>query len=169
MILSRLDRGSFGEMIGLDYFATVLSVRVNLATDEMLDAAAELSDLRGLRIACNSTISDRAWDNLKRLTALESLFLRGIRDPGMQSLCGLNRLRQLSITRTDIGDEGLANLAGLSKLEMLDLSGTNVSDAGLAGLANLSHLRRLDLSGTKVSNAGVRRLRAAMRSCRITH
>jgi hypothetical protein len=136
------------QVIGLDFFATVVSVRVNLASDEYLDAAAELPDLRDLRIACDSKISDRAWENLTRLTSLESLYLRGIRDSAMSNLRGLSRLRLLDITNTDITDAGLVNLKGLKGLRTLNLGGTKVTDAGVASLrAALPNCRIADRRG----------------------
>ena len=132
------------QVIGLDYFASVVSVRINLASDEYLDATSELPDLRDLRIACDSKISDRAWENLTRFTSLESLYLRGMRDSATSNLCGLNRLRLLYITNTDI------------------------TDAGLVNLKELHALRTLNLGGTKVTDAGVASLRAALPNCRVT-
>jgi hypothetical protein len=120
--------------IGTDYFATVVSVRVNLATDEFLAAAAELPHLQDLRIACNSKISDGIWEHLKDLPELESLYLRGMRDSAMVNLAGLTHLRVLYITNTDITDAGLTSLKSLPRLQTLNLTGTKVTRAGIADL-----------------------------------
>ena len=57
-------------LIGIDYLATVAFVGVNVGTDEFLEAAADLPHLRALRIACDSKISDHAWEKLKGLTEI---------------------------------------------------------------------------------------------------
>src|SRR5260221_4640277 len=120
--------------IGTDYFATVVSVRVNLASDELLEATAELPHLQDLRIACNSKISDGAWERLKDLREVETLYLRGMRDSATVNLAGLTHLRVLSITNTDITDVGLPSLKSLSRLQRLDLMGTKVTRAGITDL-----------------------------------
>jgi hypothetical protein len=131
--------------IGTDYFATVVSVRVNLATDELLEATAELPHLRELRIACDSKISDGAWRHLKDLPELESLYLRGTRDSAM------------------------VNLAGLAHLHVLYITNTDVTDAGLASLKSLPRLQTLNLTGTKVTKFGITDLQAALPDCKIHH
>jgi hypothetical protein len=131
-------------LIGVDYFATVSFVGVNVGTDEFLEAAGDLSHLRNVRIACDSKISDRAWKNLKGLTELESLYLRGIDDIGM------------------------ANLSGLLQLRTLHVDSPGVTDAGLASLKGLNGLRTLELWQTHASGAGVKELRSALPQCKIS-
>jgi hypothetical protein len=120
--------------IGTDYFATVVSVRVNLASDELLEATAELPHLQDLRIACNSKISDGAWEHLKDLAEVETLYLRGMRDSATVNLAGLTQLRVLYITNTDVTDAGLASLKSLPRLQTLNMTGTKVTRAGITDL-----------------------------------
>ncbi len=158
------------ELIGLDYFATVISARINVATDDFLESAADFPHLRDLRIGCDSKISDGAWEHLKQLTTLESLYLRGMRDSAMSNLTPLNRLRLLYIIDTDVNDPGLAYLKGLNQLHTLELTGTKVTDEGICDLLKgFSQLQRLDLRGTKVTQEGIREIRAALPGCKLYH
>jgi hypothetical protein len=158
------------ELIGLDYFASVVSVQTNLASDDFVESAAACPHLRDLGIYCDSKISDGAWEHLKQLTTLESLRLRGMRDSAMSNLAPLVRLRHLYVINTNVGDAGLVHLKGLSQLETLELTGTHVTDAGvLELLKDFRQLKTLDLRGTKVTSAGIRELHAALPGCRIYH
>jgi hypothetical protein len=154
-------------LLGVDYFATVTSVRVNVGTDEFLEAAADLPHLRDLRIACDSKITDHAWEHLKELNELESLYLRGIHDSGMTNLRGLTQLRTLYITGTDLTGAGLENLQELTQLGTLNLTDTKVTDAGLASLKGLTQLRRFQLWKTEVTDDGVKDLKKALPGCQI--
>ena len=61
---------------------------------------------------------------------------------------------------SDLGvtDEHLAQLAGLDHLKRLDLSGSQITDDGLRHLAQLTNLERLDLNRTQISGEGLSHL-----------
>ncbi|MBW8884027.1 MAG: hypothetical protein JF612_04455, partial [Planctomycetia bacterium] len=63
----------------------------------------------------------------------------------------LERMRNLSLCRTQVTDAGLARLAGCKGLVWIDLSYTSASDEGLKRFAANSGLKQLFLEGTKVT------------------
>ena len=134
---------------------------MNLATDELLAAAAELPHLQDLRIACNSKISDGAWRHLKDLPDLETLYLRGMRDSAMANLAGLTHLRVLSITNTEVTDAGLASLKGLPRLQTLNLTGTKVTNTGITDLQ--AALPNCKICSAKGRPSGSSQLRSSAR------
>jgi hypothetical protein len=154
-------------VIGVHYFATATAVTVNVASDEFLSAAGELPHLKALRIFCDSKITDDGLAHLKRLTELQSLYLRGVHDKGMSNLSSMTRLQALFVTQTDIGDAGLAPLESLRQLRELHLWRTHITDAGLAHLKGLTQLQKLELSETEVTDGGVKDLRKSLPNCKI--
>ena len=103
----------------------------------------------------------------RRVRELETLYVRGIRDAGMANLCGLTRLRTLSVTQTNVTDAGLVYLKDLTQLEELNLTATKITDAGLENLMGFAQLRILHVTATAVTDAGVKRLRTALPECKV--
>ena len=61
-------------------------------------------------------------------------------------------LTELELKGPDVGDEQLQLVAGLDQLRILDLSRSNVTSQGLQHLSGLKNLRMLNLLGTQVSD-----------------
>ncbi len=74
-----------------------------------------------------------------------------VTDDVLESLRGLDRLKELDLNDTAITDAGLMVLKDLPALESLRLKNTKITDAGFRGaLAEKESLKRLDLTGTGV-------------------
>ena len=65
-------------------------------------------------------------------------------DAELEQLRGLDKLRWLDVSRTNITDEGLAKIRDLKQLQALKLQQTRVTDAGLANLSGLTAHRGPD-------------------------
>jgi hypothetical protein len=78
----------------------------------------------------------------------------------LDSLAGLDGLRELVLTRSQFGDEGLATIAQYAppELERLVLGDVDATDAGLARLAPLKNLKALNLGTTRVTDDGLAHL-----------
>ena len=128
------------ELIGIDYFCHVTSVRFSQS----------------------ATLVDATMAHVGRLSRLQRLYVsyRSLTDAGMANLAGLTELSRLDLCNTHIGDAGLAHLSGLTKLSVLDLSGTQLTDSGLAHLKGLTKLSVLDLRFTQVTDVGLAHLNA---------
>jgi hypothetical protein len=98
---------------------------------------------------------------LAQLPKLTDLIARRITiDP--KTLGGLQSLKRLDLTRSQVSDELLAQIATLNKLQQLNLSGTNITDENLKHLAGMKNLVMLDLSNTSVTVAAARELRKSI-------
>ncbi len=178
--------------LGNDYFAELVSVRLEKVTDVDVGQVGEATTLRHLSIS--GGITDKAMDTICRLTNLESLRLDAgrVTGGGLAKLSELPHLRSLAISNMPISAEGarqvgrltglerlsLANtrltsklvrhLGHLDKLSTLDLSRTLVGDEGLEDLSQLHHLELIQLEGSMVSNDGIRKLQAALPNAQIS-
>ena len=74
-----------------------------------------------------------------------------VTDDDLAHLLSPQRVRNLSLGRTNVTDQGLAHLAACKDLEWLDLSLTKTSDAGLAAVRDCTSLSQLFLEGTKIT------------------
>ena len=70
-------------------------------------------------------------------------------DEGLDQLRGLDNLRWLDLSRTNVTDQGLAQLRDLKRLQVLKLQQTRVTDEGLANLSDLDALEGLALHDTR--------------------
>jgi hypothetical protein len=102
--------------------------------DEWLEKLAGLSTLKCLYLPVR--ISNRGLDRLRRLPALEELYLgySCITDKAIVRIAQSPRLRLLNLAYTRISDKCLMQLTTLRGLEELDVRGTDISDEGLARL-----------------------------------
>lgn len=62
----------------------------------------------------------------------------------------------LQMANTDVTDQTLQSIKGMQQLRELDLNNSQVTDAGLAVLADLPNLRDLRLGRTKITDEGFR-------------
>jgi len=116
-----------------------------------------------------------------------------ITDLGLAELKGLERLRSLDLSRSEVTSKGLASLTELPRLENIvlayctkiddnaagvlldmnllrsvDLTETQLTDAGLARLEKHRELRHLYVTGTAVTSAAVARFRQNRPDCRLS-
>jgi hypothetical protein len=130
-------------LIGVDYFATVVAVKINTTKDTDDGSVAVIRELPHLRslVLTGPNVTDSTLDHLKGLIELRGLYLFG----------------------TQVTDAGLGQLENLSGLEILHLRGSNkITDAGLRHLRKLTRLEFIDLAGTAVSEAGMQDLKRAL-------
>ena len=141
---------------GVDYFNSVVSVVIPVASDDDLIQIGKLGQLRDLLIV-RSDMTDAGLAHLKGLTRLNHVGLghTHVTDAGLTHLKGLMQLSGVDLRDTRVTDAGLMDLKGLTNLSSLVLDGTQVSDHGLAHLKVLTNLGSLSLSGTRVSDAGL--------------
>jgi len=106
-------------------------------------------------------IEDQSVPYIARLTGLRALNADNaeISANGLQGLCALSELRELTLAGADKFDAGaVAGFPSFKKLERLVLRGTNVTDESLRYIGKLSHLRVLDLTRSNVGDAGLAHL-----------
>lgn len=143
------------KLIGIDYFADVVSVRFGrgyyVESDEQMAAlpggmffAGRLDWDPKLRAKMIPPLTDLS--PLAKLTSLRFLDISGDLPTDITPLANLTNLRTLCVRGTRVTD--LSPLAGLHNLETLDLSYSTISD--LSPLAHLTKLRRLNIQGTFV-------------------
>ena len=80
---------------------------------------------------------------------------RRIVDADLKHIGRLVRLKELSLSHTQVGNDGLACLGGLQDLEGLWLTGTRVTDEGLAHVGKLPSLRTLYIDELPITDAGL--------------
>lgn len=102
-----------------------------------------------------------------RLTGINLNRNRTVTDQSLAILDGLQYLKYLRLTNTNVSDAVLPYFKHCSKLQKLFLYTTKISDAGLVHLEAFKDLQFLDLSGTRVTEVGVNRLAAALPQCHI--
>ncbi|CAG9464732.1 unnamed protein product [Pedinophyceae sp. YPF-701] len=136
-------------------------------TDRAVTAiAANFPRLRDLDVAWNESLTDDGTTALSALTELTRLSLEGrgvsgrvsrISDKTLLAIAAIPGLRELDVSRCDIGDAGVSGLlAGGAPLSHLDLSHCpRVSAASCAALASVGSLRELWLNDCHVGNAGL--------------
>jgi Leucine-rich repeat (LRR) protein len=124
-------------LIGVDFFGGVRTVQIDHGTQEAV------------------------MPSVGRLTSLQKLdlFSSPVTDPDLRCLRSLDRLRELSLSDTEIGDAGLAHLSKLSNLERLNLMRTRITGAGLLHLKGLASIRDLALDSTSIGDAGLAHLK----------
>jgi internalin A len=136
-----------GKLTGAQY------LQVTTVSENTLRRIARLNDLESLDLS-HSAIDDRQLALLAPLAArLRELTLSGtnVTDAGLKELARFHELDYLELTNTRITDAGLAHLKSLAVLRTLHLDLTDVTDAALLTLAQLPSLQILDVELTAVS------------------
>jgi hypothetical protein len=155
-------------VLGIDYYATVVGANVrprHFTDDDAVAPVAELPQLRGLYVS-GASLTDSMLAHLKRLTELRCLsvfYATAVTDDGWEPLAHLANLTGLNLIECHVTDSSLLHVGKLTRLESLWLtSNPNVTDAGLQHFKNLAHLKYLQVQGTKVTAAGVEDLKRAL-------
>ncbi|MCC6511715.1 MAG: redoxin domain-containing protein [Pirellulaceae bacterium] len=124
-----------------------------LATKNSDDVTRALSEIRSLRkVGRNVPVSREGLRLLLTLPELRSLSVsankRDMNFAGIgKELAKCTQLEDISLYRITINDDDLLELDGLNKLRRLVLSDTNIRGPGLAVLAHMPELTTLTLSG----------------------
>ena len=157
------------QMMGEDYFTSVISVDLMNCSDEAADVnelmrvVGDLKHLRFFRVP--DGLTDAGMKHLAHLKLLERLELRypRISDAGMHHLAALNNLVQLELSDTPVSDVGLANahIADKRRLRILSMSHTAISDDGLFMLVNIPKLWLINVNFTNVTDGGKRKFKEA--------
>ncbi len=102
----------------------------------------------------NNSISNEDLRLISRLPHLRKVDLSGtgVTDNGLESVCDLQNLEELDLSRVDLSGVDLQPLTQCRELRRLDLAFSNVTDAHLSQLSRLGSLEELVLS----CNDGVR-------------
>jgi hypothetical protein len=147
-------------LLGNDFFANVISVRVSDYPETVLKSFTEFPHLKTLWIRGCRIRGDRL-EQIRFFTELKSLCLADVQitDSGLKHLKGLTQLQELYLQNNAITDDGLKYLKDLSQLQLLRLDKTEITDNGLKILKKLSHLQILFLNGTKITDAGLENLK----------
>lgn len=88
---------------------------------------------------------------------------------GLKNIKNITSLKKLYLTDTKVDSSGLVNLKGMKALEVVGLSGTKVNDAALDQLQELIGLKQLFCIGTGITDAGAERLRKKLPKCLIAN
>ncbi len=144
-------------MLGVDYFATVISVNLGDDSSQLKEIAplARLKNLKSLHLD-DTQVADLS--PLAGLRKLEWLHLHDTQVVDLSPLAGLRKLEWLHLHNTPVAD--LSPLAELNNLEILNLDFTQVADLSpLARLKNLKHLSFVNAHVVDLSPlAGLRNL-----------
>jgi len=107
-----------------------VELSVTPITDKSLAELSKLQELHTLFLD-ETKITDKGLKSLAK-SQLTYLSLRdtGISDVGLLELKGVTTLRQLFLEGTKVTDGGIQNLAGLQELKLLGVSSTNVTENG---------------------------------------
>lgn len=146
----------------------VLWLNNTRVTDDGLARLKGLPQLEKL-VLTETALEGPGLEHLAKASRLRYLSLQGVplRDGAMPYLGRVTQLTSLGLDGTRVGDAGLKYLAPLKDLEVLWLNDTSVTDDGVEHLEKLTSLKSLYLPGTKVSPEVIRRLRRALRRCRV--
>ncbi len=109
-------------------------------------------------------VDDHDLPDLKNLTGLDSLILRGtkVTDKSAPRIGGLGKLKHLDMSLTQVTDESLVSIGRLTRLETLMLTSTSITDSGLDNLTGLRELQFLSVMDTGVTDSGKDRIKATL-------
>jgi hypothetical protein len=123
---------------------SVIAVRIQGRSD---------SDRLSLTLAALKEIA-----SFKRLESL-SLWGTSVDDDDIERLAGLENLRAIDLSFTDVTGGSLRTLSSMKRLVSVRLEGCDVRDEHLSALAEMPQLGMLYLGRTKVTDAGLKPLR----------
>ena len=149
-------------LIGVDYFATVVSVelaRSHTITDDSFRLVAELPHLKFLGCG-GARLTGRGLVSLYNNGELDQLALQvcTVSDDGWAVIGKMKQIKKLDLASSTVSDSALEQIGTLSELEYLRLDGTQITDEGLKHLCGLHHLKNLIVDETAVTKTGVQKL-----------
>lgn len=100
-------------VIGVDYFSTVIFVSFPTATDQSLAAVTDLPNLRGLELTDDIKLTDAELACVNNLPKLEALYIDGcsnVSDKSIKHLQGSKHLTMLIALQTSISLDGMREL-----------------------------------------------------------
>jgi hypothetical protein len=164
-----LGRTRFGQvpkwiidLLGHDFFASVINVRIPKPTDELMIHVGKLRSLQSFdgNYDQMSEVSDTGAGHLTKLKLLNHILLSSdlITDDSLRNFGKMPQLQGLQFRSKQITDEGIAHLSSLKQLFCLRLSNARITDDGLRALSGHEKLRVLDLDGTHVTGTGLSHL-----------
>jgi hypothetical protein len=129
---------------------------LHLFDSELLE---KITDVRSLDFTAEP-LGDIVLKRLKYLKNLESLTLDNtfFNSEAMTDLRWLQRLRFLSVKRTNVVDSGIYFLSQCPGLEELDCSDTRITGSSIKHFAEFKRLKRLNVSGTRISEESLKSL-----------
>src|SRR5579859_548243 len=151
-----------GRIVVEDKYADWLILSVDNAGLKNLSALSSLSpnDLFGLN-ARKTKLEDQQLRYIAGLQGLKRIWLSNtqIGNPGLYQIARLKNLKSIDLTRTKIDDSGISCLKSLVHLAEVTLISTEIGDRALADLSLLDGLESLSLAITKITDAGIGHLR----------
>ncbi|MBT6153501.1 MAG: hypothetical protein HOK71_19340 [Planctomycetaceae bacterium] len=90
-----------------------------------------------------------------------------IHDEHIKKFPNLTHLRHVGLGYSHITDESVADVCAGSHLEYLGLSFNAITDETIVHISRHPGLQHLTIIDTAISDNGTRRLRKALRSCRV--
>jgi hypothetical protein len=152
-------------LIGIDYFATVVEVDINedVANDDIVAALGDLPHLRSLALG-GAGVTDSVLARARRMDQLHTLGVgwSAVSEAGWEPIEQLSNLKRLFLAGPNVSDSTLSHFKGLSELTILALNEVQVTDSGLKQLKSLVHLEQLRISGTKFTPAGIEDLKRSL-------
>jgi hypothetical protein len=121
----------------------------NSDTDDVLQWLPSFPRLKRLLLK-EGQATDDGLAHVSGLRDLEVFFVwdaRAVSDAGIEHLRGLDRLKNIHVSNSQIGDGALAVFGSLPALEELSLQGNAFTDDGVRHLVGLSQLRSLWIGG----------------------
>ena len=158
VVRRRLDFGGMG-LIAMERDFSYIELSDDKFSEylehEALSHITQLRQKRGPR----PTERERYWRTIQSLIQVgDGHWSRQIEDADLRFLSGLENVRALDLSGSQVSNEGLVRLAKLNNLRTLNLERTRVTDQGLGSLRDLTQLKNLNVGGTAVTKAGTEQL-----------
>jgi hypothetical protein len=149
------------DKLGIDYFHSVVSVKLNNFDGEDLSRLSAFTDLLSLDLQYSHSPN---LDVLNKLGRLKWLFLCDSNIDNVALLANNHDLVGIFLDGTQVTD--VSPLANLTRIRELGLSELNVK-TGLARLGELKGLRYLNLKNSSYNHDEFLKLRSALPDCEI--
>jgi len=136
--------------------ATEMQLIIGEHLGESIDDLRIPSGVKTLSLTGN--LSQGFLDSVAQIDSIESLSLRGAKQPSLHKLTGFHALKSLSVRGHHIGHQGLTFLDGFKKLKMVALEDCHISEGGVSFLADLEGLTSLRLLKNKVPGVDLKHI-----------
>jgi serine/threonine protein kinase/Leucine-rich repeat (LRR) protein len=159
--------------VGVAYFSNCKNLaELDLSGTQVSDAGLanfeDCKDLAHLNLG-STKVTDAGLARFRDCKSLTYLNLAGIEvtEAGLANFRDCKNLTYLYLHGATVSDLGLAHFKDCNNLQTLYLGETQVSDEGLEPFANCPKLQAVLTKNTKVTEAGVKKLAAALPTCKI--